>query len=119
MKTKPCPTCGGTGKVPRYPTVKLARKVTTSWMDRVQKSPWPLGDEPFHWGERYFNVGDRIEWQVKIYGLQTKVKAGFVRAIKKNKFGRISYHSDEEVGSILIEDVARAEPREVPRPCVP
>jgi len=60
----------------------------------------------WHWQKEYFTVGQKVRLYSQL--VRKLPVRGVVKAIKKNKFGRISYRvlaSDGEVYNVVLEEL--------------
>lgn len=60
-----------------------------------------------NWSQRYFDIGDRIEW---IDRMSDRRCTGTVSKVKRNRYGRISYLIGKRETAILTEEIFAALP---------
>jgi hypothetical protein len=70
---------------------------------QVPKSPPPLPGKPWHWTERYFDVGEKITYSRFLQQEQVTEK---VISIECNNFGRVSYRTKSK-RLVFIEEIIR------------
>jgi hypothetical protein len=82
--------------------------MTPGWLEKVPKTPLPKKGKRralWHWGKRYFDVGDKIRWTRWIFS-DGRIHTGRVTQIRRNGFGRVSYRIRHR--EIMTEDIAKA-----------